>query len=256
MDGPFHFFEESEYDHMTLEPIKDENGSIVDYFETSQQPASSTATAQTAALPDQEQPVEEDDQPEPVEGAVLPEGVTAALPTDLVEQPATLTATASLPREDTTDFDLSDIEIRILLQRTDGDPRGRSVSVVIHNFSGSPIVRDFREADLTDTARLDAIQRAIYPTMQAFLLALAERKQKKLEEEAKRATRTVPPVQNGTVAQPKTPPVSTVPTTTKSVQNGQQQQEATSNVQATNDNTKSEKDTAKKAGKYQPIPLF
>jgi len=239
---------------MTLEPIAGEDGSIVDYFETDQQPVPPIAPTQTSQVSEQEQPVEEEELPEVVAGAVLPEGATAALPPEPVGQPANLTPTT--PREDTTDFDLSDIEIRILLQRTDGDPRGRSVSVVIHNFSGNPVVRDFREEDLTDTARLDAIQRAIYPTMQAFLLELAERKQKKLAEAAKRTTRTIQPVSNVTAEQPKMPPVSTaVPPVQKPVPVGQQQQ-APGTVQATSNNTKNEKDTTKRTGRYQAIPLF
>jgi hypothetical protein len=94
------------------------------------------------------------------------------------ESPAPVVTTR---QEDMTDFDTSDVSIQLMLHRADGDPQGRLVSVIIHNFEGPPIIGTFREAELTEKSRLDSIHKAIYPLMQRFLLDLSGRVQKKLQ---------------------------------------------------------------------------
>lgn len=226
---------------MTLEPIP---GTPGDFYDPDQLTTSSPTTPQ---LPPQDQ--QDEEQPAIVAGAVLPEGASQ----ETVVQATTAAATPAAPpqKEDPTDFEHCDIEIRILLQRADGDPRGRLVSVLIHNFSGTPVTQDFREADLTDKARLDSIQRAIYPPMQRFLMDLTERRRKKLEDEAKRASRTVPPAANKlpTPASPTPAPQPAVPPAAPS-------QAAPASTAQTTTTGKKEESASEKQGKYKAIPLF
>lgn len=124
--------------------------------------------------------------------------------------PTTQTVPAPVPAkvsllEDPTDFERCDVSVNLLLHRYDGDPKGRLVSVIVHNFSGPPLTQDFREADLTDKSALDNIQQAIFPVMQRFLLELAERRKEKLEAEAKRSSRVA------TSASAPKPPLSSKP---------------------------------------------
>nr|MBA2680378.1 hypothetical protein [Ktedonobacteraceae bacterium] len=148
---------------MAMQPIL-ENGEVVDEYDDDQP----EETAKQNNYPQ-----------EPV--VVLPatESSTATpVPVDVPEEAPTQGAPAAQPAlkmqtEDPTDFDLSDVSIQILLHRADGDPQGRLVSIIVHNFSGAPIIEVFRETELTDKSRLDSIHRAIYPLMQRFLLDLS-----------------------------------------------------------------------------------
>ena len=191
---------------MAMQPITDAQGHIIDEYDDNE--------------PEEAKP---DHLIEPSSDITVPE---AALP-------------VRVQKEDVTDFDQSDVVIQITLQRADGHPQGRLVSVVIHNFSGQPMIQDYREAELTDKARLDTIQRAIYPVMQRFLLDLAGRKQKKLEEEAKRVSRgMVQPTPKVVVTTPATTPA---PSTT---------------LHQPTPQPPTGKENGKKKPKYQTIPMF
>ena len=78
--------------------------------------------------------------------------------------------------EPTNPFDANDVFIGITLHRANGHPQGRLVSVCIHNHSGVPTVRAFREQELSTESRFDNLQHAIQATMQPFLIALLQRK--------------------------------------------------------------------------------
>lgn len=163
--------------------------------------------------------------------------------------------------EDTTDFERSDVKIEILLHRSTGDTRGRRVSVLIHNFAASPMAQDFHEADLTENARLDHLERAIYPVVQRFLLELAARKQKKLAEEAKRVSRPVPvsrkapPVLQG-VPPARTPTPTPTPTPPPSLASLSPTRTATTSLVGNERVAKKKENAAGKTGTYQSIPLF
>ena len=234
---------------MTLQPVT-EDGQIVDYFDDGHTEASEDgADAAPAAVgPEREEPATDEQ---------------AASPAPQPSQPA---SARKVTQEDPTDFDASDVKIEILLHRADGHPQGRLVSVFIHNFSGTPMAQDFREADLSDKARLDSIHRAIYPVMQRFLLELSARRQKKLEEEAKRAPRPAPAASD----QPTTSTPARVAPATTPVQQYANAAVVTAPVKspapakhAATASTGSDgavggkkKDGDKQQGKYQSIPLF
>lgn len=220
---------------MAKQPII-ENGEIVDEYDDDPDATQEEGEVAEVVLPDAETVVSPE--PEPMlatEAAAVPVAVPRPL-----------------PKEDFTDFTQSDVSIQIVLYREDGDPQGRLVSVIVHNFSPDlpPVIEEFREAQLTDKARLDSIQRAIYPVMQRFLHELAGRKQKKQEEEAKRAQRstprpaapTSPSVAPPSASPPASPPAPTAaPQPTATPQKGQ---------------PAAAKDSGKKKQKYQPIPMF
>jgi len=223
---------------MAIQPITNKQGEVIDEYDDGQPDA---PAPESHAAHQQEQPPGGP----PVSSEQAPAD-TAPDPTTLISQREPPASSAQQPasagkaeKEDPTDFEHSDVKIEILLHRAGGDPQGRLVSVLIHNFSGPPVTQDFREADLTDRARLDSIHRAIYPVMQRFLLDLAARKQKKLEEEAKRAPRPAPKAVSSPSSLQAAPPASTrqQPTPEAEKEGGRK------------------KETGKQ-GKYQSIPLF
>ncbi len=162
---------------MAIRPITNEQGEVIDEYDDGQPsaPAPESHAAYQQEQPPGSAPV--DSRQVPAETAPDPTTLISQRepPASSVQQPA---SAGKAEKEDPTDFEHSDVKIEILLHRAGGDPQGRLVSVLIHNFSGPPATQDFREADLTDRARLDSIHRAIYPVMQRFLLDLAARKQK------------------------------------------------------------------------------
>jgi hypothetical protein len=234
---------------MTLQPVT-EDGQIVDYFDDGHTEASEDgAEAASAAVgPEREEPATDEQ---------------AASPTPQPSQPA---SARKVTQEDPTDFDASDVKIEILLHRADGHPQGRLVSVFIHNFSGTPMAQDFREADLSDKARLDSIHRAIYPVMQRFLLDLSARKQKKLEEEAKRAPRPAPHVSGQAAASTPSkvvtaasvPPHANAPSANAALTTSTAKPASTASTEkdAAAVEGGKRKDGGKQQGKYQSIPLF
>ena len=200
---------------MTMQPII-EDGKVVDEYDDG-------LPEETVSAPPQETIVPTTDSPP---ATTVPEVSTQPI---------------GVQREDPSSFDQSDVSIQILLHRTDGGPQGRLVSIIIHNFSGKPVIETFREAELTDKSRLDSIHRAIYPLMQRFLLDLSGRAQQKLQEEAKRAATPIPPKTitpatptQTTPMQPSSPVSPTSPAQTEPT---------------------SKRDNKKKS-KYQTIPMF
>jgi len=230
---------------MALRPVTNEQGDIIDEYDDGQPNASA---AESQAVHQQEQPPGGP----PADGRQAP-AETAPDPTTLISQREPPVQPAQQPagvgkveKEDPTDFERSDVKIEILLHRASGDSQGRLVSVLIHNFSGPPATQDFREADLTDKARLDSIHRAIYPVMQRFLLDLAARKQKKLEEEAKRSPRPAPKAASSpSTTQAAPPPTKPVPPASTRQQPPPEAEKEGGRKQETG-----------KQGKYQSIPLF
>lgn len=234
---------------MAIQPITDEEGNVIDEYDDGREAlppdAKGTATPAKQAVASEVNAAQQEGEADGhVESA-------SSQPHSSPPQPAP----AAIQKEDATDFDASDVLIQIMLQRADGHPQGRLVSVVIHNFSGQPIIADYREAELTDQARLDSIQRAIYPVMQRFLLELSGRKQKKLEEEAKRAPRLTPqPAQKTVAAQPSSAPPSATPTPSPApTPKPQISPQAGQNGSGKDGGKK--KDNSKQS-KYQPIPMF
>ena len=219
---------------MTMQPITDETGEVVDEFDDghSESPAEEGPPAPASSAEDEEGQV------------VLPEQGAPTAPA-----PAQPTSAARVTKEDPTDFDESDVKIEILLHRADGNPQGRLVSVLIHNFSGPPMAQDFREAELSDKARLDSIQRAIYPVMQRFLLELSARRQKKLEDEAKRAPRAAPAASSQAAT---TTPAKLAPATAPA----QPPAPASSAAAPSTATGAKASEKKKEGGKYQSIPLF
>jgi len=230
---------------MALQPITNKQGEVIDEYDDGQPNA---PAPESHAAHQQEQPPGG-----PPVGSVQASAETAPDPTTLISQREPPTSSTQQPasagkaeKEDPTDFEQSDVKIEILLHRASGDPQGRLVSVLIHNFSGPPATQDFREADLTDKARLDSVHRAIYPVMQRFLLDLAARKQKKLEEEAKRAPRPAPKaVSSPSSSQAAPPPTKPVPPASTRQQPLPEAEKEGDRKQETG-----------KQGKYQSIPLF
>src|SRR5579885_214956 len=167
---------------MTLQPVT-QDGKIVDYFDDGYPDAADVSTSAAVVGPEQEELAgEEPTATEPEVLAGQPEPAAPAPP---------LSARAPITREDPTDFDGCDVKIEIMLHRPDGHPQGRLVSVLVHNFSEAVVARVFRERELTKSERLDNLPHAYYSVAQLFLLQLAGLRQKKLEEEAKRARRPV-----------------------------------------------------------------
>ncbi|SRR5579884_3108657 len=217
---------------MALLPITDENGTVIDEYDdgrgeeqASEPSAPPSSVAQASSTVASHVPAA----PPPVQAHVAP-------------------ATPAGSAEDPTSFEASDVFIGITLHRQDGHPQGRLVSVCIHNFSGIPVVKTFREADLSTKARLDNMQKAIQTTMQPFFLDLSNRRQKKLEQEAKRAqatTRQIPP------ARPAQPPSSSTQTSQKSAP-------PTSSAAAAQPAAKTaeKKKPERPASKYQQISMF
>ncbi len=230
---------------MAIRPVTNELGEVIDEYDDGQPNASAP---ESHAAHQQGQPPGS-----PPAGSEQAPVETAPDPATLISQrqppahPAQQPASAGkAEKEDPTDFEQSDVKIEILLHRAGGDPQGRLVSVLIHNFSGPPATQDFREADLSDRARLDSIHRAIYPVMQRFLLDLAARKQKKLEEEAKRAPRPAPKaVSSPSASQATPPPTKPVPPVSTRQQPPPEAEKEGGSKQGTG-----------KQGKYQSIPLF
>ena len=222
---------------MVSQPIINEAGDIVDEYEL---PEESSNDAESESTEGQEHHVGSEAESAPTPSPTPP--------------------VVRVQKEDPTDFDQSDVSIQILLHRVDGDPQGRLVSFIIHNFSGVPLIQDLREAELTDKSRLDSIHKAIYPLMQRFLLDLAGRKQKKLEEEAKRAPKPTPhkavgPVATPPAAVPLQVPVQQAPTTstTKPPSSGNAAATHTAQPAAVGKEEAKKKD---KQPKYQSIPMF
>ncbi len=209
---------------MALLPITDENGTVIDEYDDGR---------------GEEQASEPSAPPSPVPAASPPPPVQAHV------APAAPTAGSA---EDPTSFEASDVFIGITLHRQDGHPQGRLVSVCIHNFSGIPVVKTFREADLSVKARLDNMQKAIQTTMQPFFLDLSNRRQKKLEQEAKRAQATTRQI---TPARPAQPPSS-------STQESQKLAPPTSSAAAAQPAAKTaeKKKPERPASKYQQISMF
>ena len=165
---------------------------------------------------------------------------------------STPTSTEPLPevqKEDMTSFDQSDIVIQIMLHHADGHPEGRLVSILVHNFAGEPVIETFREAALTEQSRLDCIHRAIYPLMQRFLLDLATRSRKKVEEDAKRVAKPMKPqtvvhepaLPAMAVTSPSSSPATKVPT-------------ALAQIEPVSKGSTKKK--GKQESKYQSIPMF
>ena len=230
---------------MAIQPVTNAQGEVIDEYGDGQlnAPAPESHAARQQEQPPGGPPV--GSQPTPAETAPDPTTLMSQRepPGHQAQQPA---SAGKAEKEDPTDFEQSDVKIEILLHRAGGDPQGRLVSVLIHNFSGPPATQDFREADLSDRARLDSIHRAIYPVMQRFLLDLAARKQKKLEEEAKRAPRPTPKaVSSPSASQAAPPPTKPVPPAST-----RQQQPPEAEKEGDR-----KKETGKQ-GKYQSIPLF
>jgi hypothetical protein len=233
---------------MTMQPITDDKGLVVDEYDDgkAEQEHEQNVSGQLETPGTQQSPSQ----------VASSKADTTLQETSVQMKLQAPSPTSAVMRsEDTTDFDASDVLIQIMLQRADGHPQGRLVSVVIHNFSGQPVIQDFREAELTDKARLDSIHRAIYPMMQRFLLELSARKQKKLEEETKRASRPMPMSQPRTSqAVPATSngtPTSTTSTTPVVAAVPKPAPQTGQNGLSKDDGKKKEKQN-----KYQPIPMF
>ncbi len=230
---------------MAIQPVTNAQGEVIDEYDDGQPdaPAPESRAAHQQGQPPGGPPV--DSRQAPAETAPDPTTLISQRepPASSVQQPV---SAGKAEKEDPTDFEQSDVKIEILLHRAGGDPQGRLVSVLIHNFSGPPATQDFREADLTDRARLDSIHRAIYPVMQRFLLDLAARKQKKLEDEAKRAPRPTPKaVSSPSASQAAPPPTKPVPPALTRQQPPPEAEKEGGRKQETG-----------KQGKYQSIPLF
>ena len=238
---------------MVLQPIT-EGGEVVDYFDDGQTaPTENDEAQKLSPAAGSSSPAAQQDPTAPAPAAVFPTaqpGTHHEAEQEAKGTPEPQTAPAvKVQKEDTTDFDASDVKIEIMLHRADGDAQGRLVSVIIHNFSGTPMTQDFREVDLSDKARLDSIHRAIYPVMQRFLLDLSARRQKKLEEEARRAPKPAPLPSQAPAPKPSAASAAPAPTAKPVLP------AAANQAAAANEGGK-KKEAGKQQGKYQPIPLF
>jgi hypothetical protein len=96
---------------------------------------------------DDDQSGETTDQTDLAQEQAVATPLTASAPVDAAPNEQALPSVASsvppipkVQKEDPTDFDQSDVSIQIMLHHADGDPQGRLVSFVIHNFSGVPVI--------------------------------------------------------------------------------------------------------------------
>lgn len=149
---------------MTRQVITDENGTVIDEYDDEQSEAPSSA--------------EESDSQEA--GIPVPVPERTAMKAPAFQVPECLAA--------------GDLYIGVIVQQDDGHEDGPLVSVCVHMYDGRPETKVYRAAELSSASFLDMLQKALAATMQAYLLADAERRSKKLAEEARRAKpRAVPP---------------------------------------------------------------
>jgi len=217
---------------MTTQPITDEHGTVTDEYDDEQ-------LDETAA------DVENGDEQEQETASAEP---ADEAPVSSTSSPA---AAPAGPRkaEDSTSFDDSDVFIGITLHRVNGHPQGRLVSLCIHNYAETPIVKTYREQELTVTSRLDNLQSAFNSAMQLFFLDLAQRRQKKLAAQAKQRPTPRPAVPSKPTASPVQPPR---PAASQPVTNSRPSSPASS----TSTQAGKKKEAEKPTSKFQQVSMF
>ena len=208
---------------MTRQVITDEDGTVIDEYDDEQSRDEAPST-------------EESDSQEA--GTPVPAPERNALRAQAFQVPECLAA--------------GDLYIGAIVQQDDGHEDGPLVAVCVHMYDGRPETKAYRAAELSSMSFLDTLQKGLAATMQAYLLADAERRSKKLAEEARRAKpRVVPPPAKALEGVPSAPSTSpAAPAHTSSAAR------PTTAADAQPAAPKTAKPTAATLKKYQQVSMF